>query len=70
MAVVVVVQKLLDTNGRVPSLGELRSTLKSSGKSPSNLSDCILRLRKRGILKQRELSLTPAGQAELAEFLS
>jgi len=69
MAVVVVVQKLLDTNGRVPSLGELRSTLKSSGKSPSNLSDCILRLRKRGILKQRELSLTPAGQAELAEFL-
>jgi len=64
MAVVVVVQKLLDTNGRVPSLGELRSTLKSSSVTG------ILRLRKRGILKQRELSLTPAGQAELAEFLS
>lgn len=69
-AVSVIIQKLLDTTGKVPSFRELRATLKSSGKSPSNLSDCILRLRKRGILKKRELSLTPAGQAELAEFLS
>lgn len=69
-AVAIVMQKLLDATGTVPSLGELKATLKSSGKSPSNLSDCILRLRKRGVVKQGELSLTPAGQKELAGFLT
>jgi len=68
-AVAIVLQKLLDTTGKVPSFGELKATLKSSGKSPSNLSDCVLRLRKRGIVKKTELSLTALGQTELAKFL-
>lgn len=69
-AVAVIMQRLLDTTGRVPSLADLKTTLKSSGKSPSNLSDCINRLRKRGIVKNQELSLTPSGQKELARFLT
>ncbi len=68
-AVAIVTQRMLDELGKVPSFKELRATLRSSGKSPSNLSDCIGRLRSRGVLKKNELALTPQGQKEYAKYL-
>lgn len=69
VAVGVVIQRYLNAMGRTPSTKELKSTLAASGKSPSNISDCVAKLRTRGMIKKRLLALTPKGQRKLAQYL-
>jgi hypothetical protein len=67
-SVAIAIQALLSDSGRVPTFKELRATLQASGKAPSNLSDCIGRLRSRGILARDRLALTATGQKRYSSY--
>lgn len=68
-AVAIVIQKTLDEQGMIPNVREVREILRLSGRTPANLSESIRRLRKRGLLQNGRLALTPAGQREYAAYL-
>jgi hypothetical protein len=69
-ALMVVMQKFLETEGKPATLGQLTNTLKSSGKSLSNPAATIGSLRKQRLIKNNELTLTPKGQKRYSKFLS